>query len=793
MRSRKARFYSQLIVGTALGGFGACQATAAPADVPASVSTISSADIVVTAQRRLEKLVDVPMSITRVDQQGLTNAGVTTFADLESIAVGVKIGNTGIFPEPSIRGITSFLTAGGADSNVATYVDGFYQPDPLLFAQDIVNLQDLQVLKGPQGTLYGRNASGGAILVRTLDPDMNKFTGKFNAGYGNFNDARGSGYVSVPLAPGLAMSFDGSYRRNDGFIKGVIVGKHNNKSFNVSPYKANQYETKVKWQATDNLTFTGGYHHTYLNDPYNNNYNIYALKGWILTPVLNQTDRRDHVVRNVQTLYNSKSDTVHGRLEWKTDAGTLSFASQYQSTVSNTYQDDDDTGLDYSRNGARFGQHSWDHTLEFQTSAIDRLNLVMGINRFVEHAFGAGFSYSGVDPATGIVRATPTVSGSKSKLNTRAMAYYIDGTWNPIDKLFLTAGVRYTSERKWTTSHLYNGTDLFDLASRFPLSPANFNVGDPAHLNGGYIHHHTFHSVTPRAVIRYEFAHDANVYFSYSQGFKSGTYNTSVNPLSPVLDATKPEKSTNYELGFKIARPRFRVEGAVFYTDFKDLQTSTVVCSPPGCRLTTIVINAKGAENYGGELSAAWTPVDDLNIHAGVGYTHARYKKFPNAVVNIPDLRPKLNNTTTCVAPAAPCVVNPNYQIGILTSQVQDFTGLQIERAPDWTANVGIDYTAHIGSGRLVLAANANYVSSYAPRTDAHDPVTRKRLYVQKGYAQVNAQATYNFAGEHISVGVWVKNLTNKRFKTTWNPGSNGIYNLYSSPRTFGFNVGYKF
>jgi iron complex outermembrane receptor protein len=771
MNSGKIRILSRLAIGTALCAFGSWQASAAtPAEVPVSVAPISSADIVVTAQRRAEKLVDVPMSITRVDQAGLTNAGVTTFADLESVAVGVKIGNTGIFPEPSIRGITSFLTAGGADSNVATYVDGFYQPDPLLFAQDIVNLQDLQVLKGPQGTLYGRNASGGAILIRTLDPDMNKFTGKFSAGYGNLSDARGSGYVSVPLAPGLAISFDGSYRQNDGFIKGIIVGKHNNKSFNVSPYKADQFETKVKWQPTDNLTFTGGYHYTYLNDPYNNNYNIYAQKGVFLTPVVNQTDRRDHVVRNQQTIYNSRSDTFHGKLDWKTDIGTVSFASQYQRTVSNTYQDDDDTGLDYSRNGAQFGQKSWDNTLEFQTSAIDNLNLIMGVNRFVEHAFGQGFSYSGFNTTTGLPRATPTISGSQSALNTRAMAYYIDGTYTIADKLFLTAGVRYTSERKWTTSFLYTGSNLFGLDQYGARTPANFNP-DPLHPNGGYIHQHTFRSWTPRAVIRYEFAHDANVYFSYSQGFKSGTYNTSVNPLSSALDPTKPEKSTNYELGFKVARPRFRLEGAIFYTDFKDLQTSTVVCSPPGCRLTTIVINAKGAENYGGELSAFWTPVDDLNVHGGVGYTHARYKKFTNAVVNIP------------------------LGIGILTSQTEDFTGLQIERAPDWTANIGADYTAHIGGGRLVLAANANYVSSYAPRTDAWALVSghRKRQYVQQGYAQVNASATYNFAGEHFSVGAWIKNLTNYRFRTTWNPGSNGIYNLYSSPRTFGFNVGYKF
>jgi iron complex outermembrane receptor protein len=781
MNSGKIRIFSRLAIGTALCTFGAGHAFAAtPAETPAPVATVSSADIVVTAQRRAEKLVDVPMSITAVNQSQLTKAGVTTFSDIESVAVGVKIGLTGIFPEPSIRGITSFLTAGGADANVAVYVDGFYQPDPLLFAQDIVNLQDLQVLKGPQGTLYGRNASGGAILIRTLDPDMNKFTGKLSAGYGNFNDARGSGYVSVPLAPGLAISFDGSYRQNDGYIKGIIIGKHNNHYFNVSPYKANQFETKVKWQPTDNLTFTAGYHYTYLNDPFNNNYNIFALQGPVLGATPLQTNRRDHVVRNVATLYKTRSDTAHARAEWKTDIGTLSFQTQYQRTLSHTYQDDDDTGLDWSRNMAIFGQRSWDHTLEFQTNGIDRFHLVAGINRFIEHATGDGASYLGTAQTHALA---PTIFSAKSFLNTRAMAYYIDGTYDVTDQLHLNAGVRYTTEKKSTTGFLFSGIDKFGLGSTRTL------------LGGGFIHKATFNRWTPRATIRYEIAQDANIYFSYSQGFKAGTFNTSASPTSPDNPPVKPEKSTNYEIGFKIARPRLRIEGAIFYTDFKDLQTSTVVQDPITHRLSTTVINAKGAENYGGELTVFYTPIDDLNIHAGVGYTHARYKKFANASVNVIDSRPLINNTTTCVAPAAPCVANPNYLIGILTNQTQDFTGLQIERAPDWSANIGIDYTAHIGGGSLVLAANGNYVSSYAPRTDTWALVNghRKRLYLQKGYAQVNASATYNFAGDHFSLGVWVKNLTGYRFKTTFNPGANGVYDEYSMPTSFGFTAGYKF
>jgi iron complex outermembrane receptor protein len=758
MSSKKIRAFSHLLIGTAISAFGSWQAAAQGVPAPATPTPPSSAnagnEIIVTAQRRQERLVDVPMSITAVNSGALTKAGIQTFTDLDQVVTGLKIGNTGIFPEPSIRGITSFLTAGGADANVAIYVDGFYQPDPLLFSQDLVNLQDIQVLKGPQGTLYGRNASGGAILIRTLDPDMYKFTGKFTAGYGNYNDARGTGYVSVPLAPGLAISFSGSYRRNDGFIKGIVIGKHNNNYYDISPYHASQFETKIKWEATNNLIFTGSYHYTYLNDPYNNNYNIFAAQPPVLAATPLQTNRRDHIIRNVATLFYNRSDTFHGRVEWRTEIGTVSFQSQYQRTLSHSYQDDDDTGLDWSRNMAIFGQRNWDHTLEFHTQAIQNLDLVIGINRFIEHATGDGASYLGTDQTHA---AAPTIFSAKSYLNTRAMAYYIDGTYAVTDKLHLNAGVRYTDESKWTTGFLFLGIDKFGLGtSRIPLG-------------GGFINKATFTRWTPRATLRYEITKDANVYFAFSQGFKAGTFNTSASPTSPVNPPVKPEQSTNYEIGFKMSRARLRIEGAIFYTDFKDLQTSTVVQDPITHRLSTTVINAKGAKNYGGELSVAYTPIDDLNLRAGVGYTHARYKSFPNASVNL--------------------IVGGV----VVTNQTQDFSGLQIERSPDWTANFGIDYTYHISGGALVLSSNVAYVSSYAPRTDAYDPVTRRRLYLQHGYAQVNAQGTYNFAGDHFSLGLWIKNLTGYRFKTTYNPGANGIYDLYSWPRTFGFTAGYKF
>lgn len=240
-------------------------------------TTVGVGDIIVTAQRRAERLEDVPAAIVAVTGESLQKSGVTRFQDLGNIATGVMIARTGTTSQPAIRGVTSLASAGGAEGNIGYYVDGFYIADLSFAGQDFVNIQNVQVLKGPQGSLYGRNATGGAILIETYDPS-DRMEGQFNVGYGTFNDVRASSYVSIPVTDKIAVSLSGYYRSNDGYIRDINNFRAANftpanpfaqtvgEGRNSAPYENRSLLAKIKLQPTDDITIIAGYNSVFQED-----------------------------------------------------------------------------------------------------------------------------------------------------------------------------------------------------------------------------------------------------------------------------------------------------------------------------------------------------------------------------------------------------------------------------------------------------------------------------------------------------------------------------------------------
>ena len=202
-RAVSAQFCYATVSSIACATFAASAHAQAP-ETPA-VENGRQQDIIVTAQRRSERLEDIPASISVVTQEALQAVGITRFQDLGHSVPGLQIARTGIFSQPSIRGISTLIAGGGFENNIAFYMDGFYEPNPLATNGDLTNLKSVEVLKGPQGTLYGRNATGGAILVNTLDPTTTP-EGSFSAEYGRFNNLAFSGYLAGPIVPGVTAS-----------------------------------------------------------------------------------------------------------------------------------------------------------------------------------------------------------------------------------------------------------------------------------------------------------------------------------------------------------------------------------------------------------------------------------------------------------------------------------------------------------------------------------------------------------------------------------------------------------
>ena len=179
-------------------------AGAAEAQDGATANDDGIGEIIVTAQRRDQALEDVPMTVTLLDQQTLANAGVASVQDLQNVTSGFSLGRGGSTPQPSIRGITTIIN-GSYENNVAAYIDGLYVATPQALTIDLPNIENVQILKGPQGTLYGRNATGGAILIETQNP-TDRWQGRVEGTYGRFDDKRIGGVISGPLAEGMGIA-----------------------------------------------------------------------------------------------------------------------------------------------------------------------------------------------------------------------------------------------------------------------------------------------------------------------------------------------------------------------------------------------------------------------------------------------------------------------------------------------------------------------------------------------------------------------------------------------------------
>jgi len=713
------------------GAVFAMTATGAHAQAAAGEATTLN-EVIVTAQRRTEKLQDVPISITAVTGEGLTKAGVQSFRDLQTLAPAFKVSNTGVFVQVAIRGITSTALGPGIENNVAVYVDGFYQPDSTSLGGDFANVRDVQILKGPQGTLYGRNATGGALIINTFEPNDERMIVDLGASYGNLDDKRIRGYVGLPITKGVSLGVGAYSRRNDGYIKN-IDGR------NGAPYKNDEYRVKLKLEPTSDLTFILGYTGFFKSDASALAYSMQTHASPALPPIGPlRTDKVGEISMNVDPQFKVRLSETNLKSQWANSLGTLTSYTSYADERTFFDNDYDATKAPFLRIPATLHRHTFQEAVDFAMTPSDRLSLTVGGLYFHDN--------SSIDSE---LWQAARLYGTSTAQNTRAWALYADGTWQATEKLYVTAGLRYSKDKRLIRA----GFDTPPYTRFTPPTRASYDAW------------------TPRFNLRYEISPDTNVYASYSKGFKSGLFNstagdtTGANYRVPI----RPEKIDAFEVGFKTARSRYHFEAAAYYYDYKDLQVTAItqLQNPP--RTATVLTNAATARIYGAEASLTAAVTDALNVRVGGAYTHARYRKFLGAGVTIPG------------------------PTGLNVSATQDFSGLRIARAPDWTFNAGADYTIPVGEGRVVVSGNGYYTSSYAPQNEAYNPATGDHYYYQKAYFSANAAIDWTLPGDHVTVGAYVNNLTDKRFRISSGANPFGTYYVQSQPRTYGVRVGYKY
>jgi len=698
-------------------------------------------EVVVTAERRSEVLENVPIAITAATGAALEKRGLTRLEDINQLAPAVSLARIGIFLQPVIRGVTTNVATFG-ENNVAIYLDGFYIPSSRGLNVELANLKQVEILKGPQGTLFGRNATGGAFLLQTLDPSLTERSGHAQATIGNYSDKRAQLYFSTPITDTLAFNFAGSVHSSHSYLKDIG-------GFDPAPIRLYSLKAKLLFEPTDRLSLLASYMNSRVSDGRaNSSTNVgrsLSLFQFPNVPIATASNTTSYNHPQISDVYQNMA-TLKATYDFGW-AKIASYTSRLLERSALIQEAGDMSPVQFNESYSHERWNTFTQEVNLTSSAPGKLQYVLGAYYFDNK------QRSPYDSFTRGLGATTFTRSQTADINTKAYAFYADATYQAAEPLFLTLGVRYSHEKK--DQLLFNATNNFAGLGPFIQK---------------------WNSFTPRAVIRYNIAERTNVYASVSQGFKSGFINTT-SPFSPVA----PEKITAYEVGYKTAAGGIRFDAAAYYYDYKDLQVTTVlVINNVFASLTN---NAATAKIYGVDAQISATPMENLNVTAALGYTHARYGTYVNAVVNIPSATTGLNSST-CANPSPPPAT---------TICVQDWSGRRIQRSPDWTATLSADYTIPVSFGELVLSGNASYQSFFLPsRTDRGLNGSGYR-YGQPATAQLNLQGAWVAPGNRWRLTGYVNNVTNTRVKYSYSGSSFGDSKIYAWPRTYGAKIDVNF
>lgn len=708
-------------------GAGAAGAAAGAAQRGGSLD-----EIIVTAQKRAQLLEDVPISIMSVGEEVLASAGVDASAQLPQLVPGLRMDFSGGFAQPTIRGVGAATAGNGLQPNVATYIDGFYMPSALANNFQLASVTDVSVLKGPQGTLFGRNATGGAIVVTTADPSFAP-EGKVSASFERYNRLVLNGYLSTGLTDKLAVNVAAMYDRGNGFITNLV-----NKDNKWGQFDSYVVRGKLLYQASDDVRFIAAYSHQQQHDPNVLSQSVVAGPGGVplstgaLIPGGYAATERGTVSENYQSDYRVKADTATLTAEFDLGFATLASRSMYRKEKSNSRADYDHSNIpifDYSFN---FQDETFTQEFDLASSAGGgRFEWVLGAFYIHDKDLNTAFDIS--------LGGAPFVLGYTGGQKTDALAVFADGTYEVSDGLFLTAGVRYSTEKRRAWFDVHN-------IAAGPL--------------GSGQNQHRFNSVTPRAVVRYELAPRTSVYASWSRGFKSGAFNPSGQDVSTYVD---PETIDAFEVGFKTASSTLRLNASAFYYDYRDLQLASYESS------SSHLQNAANSRIYGADVDAVYSPLAGLQLRAAAAYTHATFKSYPVALRYVQCLDP-----VACGAGFGTFVPTP-----------QDSSDLSMPRAPRFTASLGVQYAIPLAAGGLTLNADLYHTSRIW-----FDAVEQ---FGQKAYDLVNLRATYALPGDHVQLSVFGTNVFDTSYRSQVLPAALSIAQTYGNPASYGAAVTVKF
>lgn len=731
---------STLLIGSAVALVsltGVARAQVAPSPAESATADDSAADIVVTAQRRSERQSQVPISITAFSGESLVSTGVADARALTQITPGLNFQSVGSSAQPLIRGIGSTGSSVGDSSNVAIYIDGVYQPFQAGNFLRFPDLERIEVLKGPQGTLFGRNAAGGAISITTLEPRLDRATGSLGISYGRFDEVEANGFVSVPVSEQVAVSLSGNYLTNDGFRRDINLDKR------LGYVHARSVRGKLLFEPTDRLQvlFTGYYDRsndltTFGNQPLDGNAQLRALIPGILIASEPNTS-----ALNLVPINRVKKWGGSARIEYDLDFATLTSLTAFSNARQFVLTDSDLTPAAFSESRIRFGDDMVSQDLTLASNTGSQLSWLVGGTYYEEDGFFFLRSFGGLRTPGN----PPLTSGvNVNDIKIKAIAGFAELNYKFTDRLTVIAGARFSNDKpEFSGARILPATGL--------ENPATFTAAKDS-----------FSSFTPRVSLRYAVTPSVNTYATYSRGFKSGVFNG--NNLQ--AEAVRPETVDAFEIGLKGSPSRaLAFDAATYYYTYKDLQ----VASFGATAVSPTLRNAAEAEIYGFETNATVFPIDGLTLRGGLAYTHGEYTEFERAQ----GFRP------TSDANGVPIGGNTSYIIA-------DASGNRLIRTPRLQVNGTVAYETSVGDGGTL---NFNLTGSRNSRMN-HDIEGNIR---QPAFAVFNANVAYTTPDEHWRVTLFGNNIFDEEYVAGILVSGIATSVTFARPATYGIKLEYLF
>jgi iron complex outermembrane receptor protein len=748
-------------------------------------------EVIVTAQKRTESLVDVPISIAAVSAEALQQTGVRRLSEIAEYVPNLEIsGSSNYSTVISIRGVGSQSRNIGFDSRVGVYVDGIYAGQSPASNQDILDLERVEVLRGPQGTLFGKNNVAGAINMITKKPEQ-EFGGEVRAEFGNLSSQRFTGMLNVPLGDNVFTKISINDQQRDGYVESLITGNEGGE----------QDSTSARIQVLANLTdslemnFAADWTDTDQNTVQQRSV---ATDAGLIEPALKE-------FKSLTNYDNNEDREIKGAtliFDWSLDSGyVVKSLTGYRETSHQTIFDLDsgvrwadtplpppfpplsvefafginsETVLDYAED-----YDQWSQEFQLLSPTDQALTWVAGLyyynqegdtNRdaLSEYDPEHPLFVSGALPFPGDFGYTLRTSGT---VETTSYAAFFNGNWQITDKLSLGFGARYTDEEKEV-----------DYSMDASQSPNNVLGVPGVTLNAVFtfptdrlVDDRSDTHFSPEASIRYALTDEMNIYYRIATGFKSGGYNADFVTQAQWDRGLEfdEEEVTSHEIGIKgeLWDRRLTFGAAAFYSKFEDYQVQQFLEATGSLAGAAVITNAAEVETKGLEIEMKAVVVENLVVDAAFGYLDAEFQDFPGGDRDE-------------------------------NGKPINLAGNRLPGSSEYTFNLGVQYYLPVES----INSEALFRIDYAYSSDifgAGNNREEKKRTLEDGNTidylylddrtSVNARIGLASMDDTWSVSVWGRNLTDENNGTIGEDifGTYGIRDTL--PRTYGIEFGYRF